>query len=55
MVSYLDIGAIDNNAMNNPADLVQIPIIPGNYWWAGYVDGVRFGEDQENAFGMAQP
>ena len=55
MASYLDIGAMDEDAMNNPADLVKIPIIPENYWWAGYIDAVRFGEDQENAFGMAQP
>lgn len=55
MASYLDIGAIDLDAMNNPADLVKIPIIPGNFWWAGYIDGVRFGDDRDNAFGMAEP
>ena len=40
--------------MHNPADLIKIPILTENYFWSASLTGVRFGENQENAFGFTK-
>lgn len=50
--SYLDIGYIDNSAMLDPTNLFMIDIITDNYWWAQSITGVRFGDSEEDAYGL---
>lgn len=44
--SFMDVGFYNEAAMNDPDDLVWIPVVDdefyGTYWWHNYVTGIRF-------------
>jgi hypothetical protein len=50
--SYLDIGIIDNTAMKDYTNLIMQNIIPGNYWWSNYVEGIQFGTSTSDSWGL---
>jgi len=38
--------------MSDPADLVWLDVLPGNFWWTNWIEGVRFGESLEQAYAV---
>jgi hypothetical protein len=49
--SFIDIGFYNDDAMNDPTDLIWTDVVTdyyfSDYWWANYMTGVRF-RDQES-------
>ena len=40
--------------MSNPADIVNISIIPGDSYWSNYVTGLKFGNAPDEEWKMVQ-
>jgi hypothetical protein len=38
--------------MMNPDNLFMIDILWRNYWWAQKIEGIRFGDSEEDSYGL---
>lgn len=40
--SYMDIGYFDPSSMSRADDLVWLDVLPDDFWWSNYVEGIMF-------------
>ena len=40
--SYVDIGYFDPSSMSSVNDLVWLEVLPNDFWWTNYIEGIMF-------------